>query len=169
MNHKLEVAAGPGAGGTAWRNHGLRVLFALGLIWAILLGFAEELFSWMTGDPDETLWGWLVLTLVVAAGCGLTLASCLAWRKFLRIPDTVGPARVAGWLLVSALVVAVVVGIAFAAVEYRHVQQTGNPQNPQYGLSVFFAAMWYPAVLTPVLTVVATWLACRNKTGKPSP
>jgi len=39
----------------------------------------------------------------------------------------------------------------------------GDRSNPQYGLSVVIAAMWYPTVVTPAVTVPLAWLTIRSR------
>lgn len=60
-------------------------------------------------------------------------------------------------LLLMALVV------LFVVVAGLQEWLTGDPQDIWYGTSIFFAAMWYPVLLTPAVTCVFVWLSALRK------
>jgi ABC-type Na+ efflux pump permease subunit len=144
------------------RRNLLRLLAPVCASWAVLTLFAGALFDWIPGARREST------EAGVIAGVGLVCAlstwgACRRWPDFLSLP----PAVPVGFLVVRTIVyvaiLLVVIAALFGAIEYVNLRLTGDPDNPQYGVSVVFAAVWYPAALTPILTLVAVWRAAKRR------
>lgn len=144
--------------GTPIRRHLLRIALAVGVIWAVVLGFSRPLFSHVPEGPNRPLWQWLILSAVVI-GVSLLMVSLYRLRpRFMRMPRAEsGRGLLPAWSIAipgAFLALAVVFGL----VEYVHLRLSGDPGNPQYGLSVVIAAIWYPIVLTPAVATLAVWV-----------
>ena len=147
------------------RRNLLRLLAPVCAGWAILTLFPGVLFDWIPEARRESTEA-VVIAAVVAACALATWLACRRWPGFLSLP----PAVPAGFLLVRTVVCASILLVAlatlFAGIEYVNLRLTGDPDNPQYGVSVVFAAVWYPAALTPILTLLAVWAAAKKSARK---
>lgn len=152
-----------------WRTYLLRIVFALGAGWAVLLAFSDILFADLPDDRFRPLIEALIILAVAAAGGVLTFLISKAWASFLRVPETVGVSELLGRWLGSVVASCVLIGALFAALEYVDLRLHGDPDNPQYGLSVVVAALWYPAMLAPVVSILTAWLWVRRCSRRRSP
>ncbi len=115
--------------------------------------FAEELFKWIPQGDHSSVWGLVVLAVIVISSGMLVHYLHGRWPEFLRLP-----AAVPLWALLFrlvwvsvpiALLLAVLSGVAAYLFWY-------DPENLQ-DVSVPFAMMFYPLVFTPFLAIVAAW------------
>jgi hypothetical protein len=144
------------------RRNLLRLLAPVCATWAILTLFTGELFGWIPEARRERA------EAAVIAGVGLAcvLATWLVCRRrpgYLSLPPTVPVRFLLSRTAVYASILLVVLAAFFGAIEYVNLRLTGDPDNPQYGVSVVFAAVWYPAALTPILTLLAVWRASKKR------
>lgn len=144
------------------RSNALRILFALTLAWALLGLFMEEIFGWV---PDA---GRGAIETALIAVVLLVCAGITAWIVRRRPTFLLAPAGISRqfWLtrsLVLPLFVGVLLAIVFGAVSYAEIRLRSNASDPQYGVSVAWAIVWYPAILTPVLSVVAIGRAAARR------
>jgi hypothetical protein len=138
----------------AWlRRNGLRILFTASLAWAVLGLFMETIFGWV---PDERRA--VIEPLLIAA---TTLACVIAvWAisrcrpGFLLAPPGVSLATWVTRGLVVIPLVYVLLAIACGLLAFAGLRIKGDPSDPQYGVSLAWAIVWYPAILTPVVSLV---------------
>jgi hypothetical protein len=147
------------------RCNALRLLFPVCAAWAIALMFGSELFEWIPDArrvPLETL----VLGAVVGV-CALATTLIARFQPdFLVLPAAVPTGFLLTRALGSALVLTIMLAVLFGAMEFANLRLTGDPTNPQYGVSVAFAIIWYPAALVPALTVLAVWWVARRRAAQ---
>jgi hypothetical protein len=139
----------------SWLRHNvLRVLFACSLAWALLGLFMEQIFGWAPDTRRDVIETMLVLAVVTA--CGLITWAIVRYRPgFMRVPSGVSSAF---WLTRSLLVplwVGFLTAVVCGLLAYAKLRFTGDATNPQYGVSVAWAIVWYPVALAPVLSVIA--------------
>lgn len=154
-----------------WRGSLFRVGFALGAGWGLLLAFPEVL-------PDgghSPVAGWLIVAAFAGAGIALTVGLCAIRPGLLRVPEEAGLWATLGRWLMSGVVSVALIGVVSGVGESVIVRLTGDPRNPQNGLSVVMAMIWYPVMLGPVVATLGAWgwsvhrcrrgLACRGACG----
>jgi len=144
------------------RQNVFRLLMPVCASWAILTLFTGELFEWIPEARRESIEA--VVIAAIGSVCALaTWLVCRRWPGFLVLP----PAVPVGFLVVRtvayASILLVAIAALFAAIEYVNLRLTGDRDNPQYGVSVVFAAIWYPAALAPILTLLAVWWAAKKR------
>lgn len=144
------------------RGRELSLAFALGLAWAtwyyILWAFTLLANEWLD-MPYSPVLDWLSIPAALMAGLALTGILARFWPTFLRVPESVSRLRLMGRLLVYTPLVLMVLVVLFAVIAGLDEWLTGDPRDTWYGTAVFFAAMWYPALLTPAVTCVFVWWA----------
>ncbi len=136
----------------------LRPLFAAAFAWA--LGFnlvaVSSLFTDRWGERFRSLLDGCAVLISIGLGIALTWVMVRRWPGFLRTNGTAWGSlamRLVASLLVSAVAIAILSAV-FEAIELR---LFGDPTNPQYGVSIFMEAIWYPFMLSPLLAVLVTW------------
>ncbi len=139
------------------RRNALRVAFAAGASWAVVGLFMEELFAWVPDNAGRSAIEFAVVILVALASGGITWM-ITRWRAGFLVP----PAGLsAGFWITRSLFIPIVVwillAIAFGVMAFVELRLTGDPTHSQYGVSVAWAVVWYPACLTPVVSVIALW------------
>ncbi len=144
----------------AWlRRNVLRIAFAASASWAVVGLFMETLFSWIPDNASRNAIEYAVVVLVALACGGITWMIARRRPRFLLPPAGLS----AGFWLTRCIVLPLVAGVVIAIVcglaAYLQLRLTGDPTHSQYGVSVAWAVVWYPASLTPVVSVTALWLA----------
>jgi len=143
----------------------LRVLFALSLGWAFLFPVAAVVEGQAPADANPFIGDSLSLLLAAA---GAVVVSILAFRffpGFLRLSHSISAAFLIARMLLYLPLMFLFLAAILALIEFVHLKATGDPANPQYGMSVLMVALWYPALLTPAATTCAVWLAARREIG----
>jgi hypothetical protein len=145
-----------------WREHGLRAVFALGVGWALWVTLLVQLsYRWSDDGtaPYYALLDFLTIPAGIVLGLGAAWLLSAIWPRFLVVPENVALSFVLIRLLVYAPLAFVALGLGFGLAEWVHVVRVEDRSNPQYGLSILWAVLWYPAILTPAVAAVATWRA----------
>lgn len=146
----------------------LQVLFVPTLLWASLVLFAEELSRlpldrWAEHRPVP-FYGVVVGAVVIgmlALGLGWTW-TLRRWPALLRVPGRVSLWSLFLRMLVLAPLVAIVLAVVSFVAWWTLVVSGEDPSHSQYGLSAWWAGLFYPVALTPMGTVVVTWLSVRR-------
>jgi hypothetical protein len=137
------------------RGRELRIVFGLGLAWATWY-FILWAFTRLSHDqldrPYSPVLDWLSIPAAVLVGLSLTGILVRLWPTFLNVPDSVSRPRLLGRLLVYAPLLLMALVVLFVVVAGLNEWLTGDPQDTWCGTSIFFAAMWYPLLLTPAVT-----------------
>jgi len=130
----------------------LLVLFTISLAWTLL----GVLF--IVGPEAETSVS-IVLATVAVTAILLTMLLARRYAGFLRLPASVGFLAFAGRLIASLIAVAVVVAVIAGLYAYFF-EYTPDATNPQSGLEIIWAVMFYPTILTPLLALILAWYLC---------
>lgn len=166
----MTASRGPGwttgAGEGGWRRWLLPVALALGAVWAILLGFARPLFLDASGADRGPLAQWTALGAVVGGGGGLVVAACFRWPGFLRLPAGARLGRVAGRILAAGIGLALGIGALAGLVALATLPPAPTSPDPQRGVSVFAAAVWYAVLLAPPAVAPTTWIWTLRRRGR---
>jgi len=145
---------------TAWlRRNGLRLVFAASATWAVVGLFMEALFFSIPDDANRTSIECFVVAFVALVCAGATWVLARLRPQFLVPPSGLG-ARF--WLprsVLLPLLVGVLLAIAGGLAAYVKLRLTGDPADSQYGVSVAWVVVWYPAFLTPLVSVIVLWRA----------
>ena len=140
--------------GTWLRRNAVRVLFTASLAWAVLGLFIEPIFGWVPDAQHAVIDPLLVAAVMLA--CALAVWAISRRRPgFLRAPAGVSLASWVKRALVVIPFVYVLLAIVFGLLAFAELRIKSNPSDPQYGVSVAWAVVWYPAILTPVVSVLA--------------
>lgn len=148
------------------RGRELRIGFALGLAWATwyyILWVFTRLANDLLNTPFSPVLDWLSIPAALLVGLSLTGALVRLWPTFLGVPESVSRWWLMGRLLVYAPLVLMVLVVLFAVIAGLDEWLLGDPEDTWYGVSIFFAAMWYPALLTPAVTCVFVWWSALRK------
>ena len=143
--------------GRWWRASGLRILFGIALFLLIVLallqatGWAESLTGPQAG---------LALLAAVAASIFVTGMLGRRWPGFLRLPESVSLIRFMSRLLGASLLSWVVVTAVTAGLTWLTTDL--DPSHSQYGVDIFFAAMFLPPFIAPLPAVLLTWYGLRQ-------
>ena len=144
----------------------LRWLFSLSIAWAVwfyvLWGLTLLANYWLEVSYSPLL-DWLSIPLSILVGWIITRLLVGIWPSFLSVPDSASRLWLAGRLLILAPLVLILLVVLFAVIAGLDEILTGDPEDTWYGTSIFFAAMWYPVLLTPALTCVVVWRAVLRK------
>ncbi len=136
----------------------MRLLFGASLVWAVLGVFMEPIFEWVPEKGRAVIEAALVATVTIA--CGAVVWAMVKRRPaFMRVPAGI---PVAFWVTRSIVIVPlafVLIAVVAGVLAFVGVRLTGNPTDTQYGVPVAWAIVWYPAALTPVVSVIALWTA----------
>lgn len=146
----------------------LQVLFVPTLLWAIVVLFAEELSRlpldrWAESSPVPFYGGVVGAVVIGVLALGLGWAWMLRrWPALLRVPG-----RVSSWslflrMLVFGPLVAIVLAVVSFVVWWALIVSGEDPSHSQYGLSAWWAGLFYAVAFTPMGTVVVTWLSVRR-------
>ena len=149
-----------------WRELGLRWLFALGVGWALWSAFLVQLSYRWSGDGTASYYAVLdALTIPVAIALGLGVIWLLSrrWPRLLYVPEGVSFAFVLARLLLYTPLAFLALATTFGLAEWLRVVWAEDPSDSQYGVSVAWAVVWYPTMLTPSVAAVATWWAAVRK------
>jgi len=157
-----DIETGDGGAKARMQTAALRALFALSLGWAFLFPVAAIVEGSYPVDGNPFVRDG---TSLLAASSFAFLTSALAHRffpSFLHLSHSVPAAFMVTRTLLFFPLVFLVLAVFFSVIEYVNLKATGDPTNPQHGLSVLFVALWYPALLTPAATTYAVWLAAKR-------
>jgi len=142
------------------RGRELHLAFALGLAWAVWY-YVLWAFTWLANEaldtPNSPVLDGLSIPAALLVGLAATFILVRCWPTFLRVPASVSGPRLVGRLLVYAPPVLMVLVVLFAVIAGLDEWLRGDPKDTWHGTSIFFAAMWYPALLTPAVTCVFVW------------
>lgn len=145
-------------------RHSLRLLFPFTLPWIPLFLFANDIYNAVPeGHRYHT---WIENLLVPAFLTFSVLLSIILyrfWPSFLRVPGRI-PARV--WvirILVHPPLIYILLTILTLPVSLLLDPPPWNSNNPQYIPLVFFAVVFYPPLLTPMVTLITIWRAILRK------
>lgn len=147
------------------RNRVLQILFFLSVAWVsfwVLAQQSESLFGLIPVSEGHWLHNALevmaspLILLIIAVGAVYCFGR---WPWFLKVPESIS----LGWLTARLLGYAPLLFLLLVAVIYSawwiFVVSGEDPAHSQYGLSAWFAALFYSIYLTPLLTVVVVWLS----------
>jgi len=159
--------------GTEWvvswlRERMLQVLFPLAFTWAVLLMFAEELFSLVPeGQRLHDELEMIIIPILLAFWSTVAIYLYRRWPGFLRVPESVSLLFLLIRLVVyGPLLFVLLVPVFGIAWYWLVVLPSEDPAHSQYGSSAVIAAFWYPIVLTPVATVIVAWVSALRKARK---
>jgi hypothetical protein len=140
----------------------------LGTIWFVILFFAEEIdrLPILSPFPEGSavhIWleNWSPPFLVAIALGGLALLLFRRRPSWLLIPPSTQVSQIVVRLLIFSCATAFILTVAVALLWILFITPGESSENPQAGLSVVVAAIFYPLILTPLLTVLVTWLSLK--------
>ncbi|MCI0529016.1 MAG: hypothetical protein L0Y56_16385 [Nitrospira sp.] len=138
----------------------LQVLFPLAFTWAVLLMFGEELSGLV---PEGVLENIMILIFCVFWSA-VAFYLYRQWPSFLRGPESVSLLFLLIRLVVYGPLFFVLLAGVFGISWYLLVvRPTEDPAHSQYGLSALMVAVWYSIMLTPLATIIVTWLSSLRK------
>jgi hypothetical protein len=141
-----------------WREIALRLLFALGVAWGVWwLGLGAAVWEVGKSEAQRRLLDALILPFTVVIGLASTWLAVRRWPAFLVIPPAVSAPRVFGSIVLHFPIVFVLLAVLFGGAEWIHLRRTGDPTHSQYGLSVLWVVVTYPASLAPVVVALTSW------------
>lgn len=161
-------------GGTGWVDSPragrrlLRALFLPTVPWALLVLFAEELSRlpferWARTSPLGFYGGVLGAGVLAVVALGSAWSWMLRrWPGFLHVPARVSLSSLLVRMLVFGPVVAILLAVAGFAAWWVFVVSGEDPAHSQYGLSAWWAGLVHAVALTPMGTVLVTWLSTRR-------
>ena len=149
----------------------LRGAFVVALVWALVVlaapvGDAVLADAFGADAAIRRHAGVVLLLLALPVGLLASVAALRRWPGFLRVGHEPGWPGVLLRMLAWAPAVAGVLGAAFFAIQRAFVRVAEDPAHAQYGLSAWAAGLFYALALTPVATVVWTWLRLRRRFGE---
>ena len=150
-------------------RHSLRLLFPLTLPWIPLFLFANDIYN---AVPEGHRYHTLIENLLVPAFLSFSvLLSIVLYRfgpGFLRVP---GRVPVSFWVLrviIHPLVIYILLTILTLFVSLLLDPPPWNSNNPQYIPLVFFAVVFYPPLLTPIVAFITIWRSILQKAEETS-
>lgn len=146
----------------------LQVLFVPTVLWAIVVFFAEDLSRlpldrWAEQSP-VSFYGSVVgagVLAMLALGLGWTW-TLRRWPALLRVPSGVSNWSLVLRILVFGPFVAIVVAVVSFVAWWVLVVSGEDPSHSQYGLSAWWAGLFHAVALTPMGTVLVTWVSTRR-------
>jgi hypothetical protein len=150
----------------SWR-HALQGLFPLTLPWIPLFLFADHFYD---AAPEGSRWHHVIEILLVPAflfgGVLLSLLLYRLWPGFLRVPGRVPIWFLVTRILANTLIVYVVLTLLTVFVSLLIDPPPWKSDNLQYIPLVFFAVVFYPPLLTPIIALIAIWRSIIRKAGE---
>lgn len=156
------------------REQLLRLLFPLTLVWFFLEMFAGEidkLFGLVLIPEEHRLHN--IIEVIIAVTVPVILIGIFGaistslyrrWHGFMLVPQSISLSFLIIRLLVYAPLLFVLLTVSsFVGWWLLVVMPFEDPKHTQYGLSAAFAAIFYPSILTPVITVIVVWLSSLRK------
>lgn len=148
------------------RGRELQLAFALGLAWAAWY-YLLWAFTWLANEaldtPYSSVLDGLSIPAALLVGLAVTFILVRCRPTFLRVPASISGPRLVGRLLVHAPLVLMLLVVLFAVIAGLDEWLRGDAEDIWYGTAIFFAAMWYPVLLTPAVTCVFVWWSTLRK------
>jgi len=151
------------------KRHALQALFPLTLPWVPLFFFAGDLYG---AAPEGSLWHYLIENFlipgVLAASILISLILYHIRPDFLRIPANVSVRFLVSRIIIHFLLVYLVLTVLVLFFSLLIDPPPWDSKSPQYIPLVFFAVIFYPPLLTPVIAIISIWKSACRKAGKPA-
>ena len=159
------------------RERLLRLLFQLTLVWFFLEMFSGEidkLFGLVLIPEGHRLHNIIEVIIAIIVPVILIIIFGVIstflyhrWHGFMIVPQSISLSFLIIRLLIYAPLLFVLLTVIFFTGWWLLVViPFEDPKHTQYGLSAVFAAIFYPSILTPVITVILVWLSALRRQRK---
>lgn len=142
----------------------LKILFPPMLAWCICLMFGEELFAVVPeGQRLHNVFEVIIIPLIIVMCSTAAIYIYRHWPGFLRVPQSESLIMLLVRMLIYMPLLYVLLASIIGVTWYIFILPGEDQSHSQYGLSVFFASVFYPIMLTPSVTIIAVWLSAMRK------